>query len=151
MKKFVFRLATLMKLRAVERDQRHGELADAERALAMIDERLEELERDMQSARHAIRRAANVGEVMVDALLDNQRYELMLMAEKKSIDTQRKQVAVEADRRRGVLVEADRQVKTLEKLRERQFDKHRAASQSQEAKHLDEVAVRAFAVRAAEQ
>jgi flagellar FliJ protein len=150
MKKFVFRLATLLKLRALERDQRRGDLADAQRALTMIDERLDELERDMQSARQAIRRAANVGEVMVDALLDNQRYELMLMAEKKGVDAQRQQVALEVERRRGVLVEADRQVKTLEKLREHQFDKFREAVMAREVKQLDEVAVRAYAMRAAE-
>jgi flagellar FliJ protein len=150
MKKYVFRLATLLKLRESDRDQRRSELADAQRALTMIDERLAELEQEMESARTIVRQSVSVGQVAVDVLLDNQRYELMLLAEKKSIDTQRGQVADEADRRRQLLVEADRQVKTLEKLRDQQQQRHRMAQEKWEAKQLDEVAVRAYAVRAVE-
>jgi flagellar FliJ protein len=150
MKKFVFRLATLLKLREADRDQRRSELADAQRALTMIDERITELHNEMESARQAVRQSAGVGHVAVDMLLDNQRYELMLMAEKKSIDTQRAQVADEADRRREVVVEADRSVKTLEKLRDREQRRHREEAERRDAKQLDEIAVRAHAVRTAE-
>ena len=150
MRKFVFRLATLLKLRAADRDQRRSELAHAQRALAMIDERLDELQQELQSARQALRELAGVGHLAVDSLLDNQRYELILMAEKKSIDAQRKQVAAEADRRRLALVEADRRVKTLEKLRDRSQERHRAEAQRREAKQLDEVGLRPFTMRNAE-
>ncbi len=151
MKKFVFRLTTLLKLREAERDRKRAELADAQRALEMIDDRLSELEQEMNAATEATRRAASVGEVAVDKLLDNQRYELMLLAEKKSVDIQRAQVAEETDRRRLAVVEADRQVKTLEKLREKQQQRHRFEQDSRLAKQLDEVALRSFAVRTADQ
>jgi flagellar FliJ protein len=147
MKKFVFRLATLLKMREAERDQRRSELADAQRALAMIDERIGEIAQEMSTVRETARKAAGVGRVAVDALLDNQRYELMLMAEKNSVDTQREQVAAEMDRRRALVVEADRKVKTLEKLRDRERQRHRAERERRDANQLDEVGVRNYAVR----
>ena len=151
MKKFTFRFTTLLKLREADRDQRRSEFADAQRALEMIDDRIAELEQEMKAARQVIQSTASVGEVAVDVLLDNQRYELMLLAERKSVDPQRAQVAEETDRRRLALVESDRQVKTLEKLREKQQQRHRAEQDQRMTKQLDEVAQRSFALRTADQ
>ncbi len=49
-------------------------------------------------------------------------------------------MATEIERRRQALVEADREVRVLEKLRERQAEQHRREEDLQEAKRLDEVA-----------
>lgn len=151
MKTFVFRLATLLKLREADRDQRRSELAEAQRALQIVDDKVMELDQEMESARTVLRQTAGVGEVAVDVLLDNQRYELMLIAEKTAISDQRTQVAVEADRRRQALVKADREVKTLEKLRDREQQRHRAQQEYLDARESDEVAVRSHAMRAIEQ
>jgi flagellar FliJ protein len=151
MKKFNFRFTTLLKLREADRDQKRSELADAQRALEMIDQRVAELEQEMNAARKIIQDTASVGEVAVDVLLDNQRYELMLLAERKSVDPQRVQVAEETDRRRLALVESDRQVKTLEKLREKQQDRHRSEEEKLATKQLDEVAQHSYGLRIAQQ
>ena len=151
MKKFTFRFTTLLKLREADRDRRRTELSDAQRALEMIDDRITELEQGMEAARQATRQAASVGEVAVDMLLDNQRYEFMLIAERRSVDTQREQVAEETGKRRLALVESDRQVKTLEKLREKQRQRHRSEQERRMAKQLDEVAQRSYAARTVDQ
>ncbi|MCG8587584.1 MAG: flagellar export protein FliJ [Pirellulales bacterium] len=148
MAKFEFRLATLLKLRIAERDERRSELAEALKALAIIDERTGQIESEVHLARSAVQQAVGEQTVAVDTLLDNQRYELQLMAEKKAAEEQREKVAVETDRRRSVLVEADRQVKTLEKLRDREHQQHRVREERREAKQIDEVAVRTHAMRA---
>ena len=149
MKKFNFRFTTLLKLREADRDQKRSELADAQRALEMIDGRIRELETEMGAARQATQSAVSVGDVEVDALLDNQRYELLLIAEKKSAETQRAEVSEETERRRAAVVDADRQVKTLEKLREKQQQRHRVTQGNYNAKQLDEAAVRSHVMRAA--
>ena len=50
-------------------------------------------------------------------------------------------LAVEIDRRREALLDADRDVRTLEKLRESQFQAHREEESHQQAKLLDEAAL----------
>ena len=49
-------------------------------------------------------------------------------------------MAAEIERRRQALVEADREVRVLEKLRQRQAEQHRREEELREAKRLDEVA-----------
>ena len=51
----------------------------------------------------------------------------------------------EVERRRLALVEADRDVRVLEKLRERQRERHQAAAALEDVKALDEIALRTHA------
>ena len=53
-------------------------------------------------------------------------------------------VLAEIERRQTALVEADREVKVLEKLRERQQQQHAADAMQREAKQLDEAGLRGF-------
>ena len=85
--------------------------------------------------------ASRPGPVNVDRLLDSGRYEMMLKAERHAADEQRQAVVAEIDRRRQALVEADREVKSLEKLREQQMLRHRTEEARREMKRLDETAV----------
>jgi len=64
-----------------------------------------------------------------------------LKAHRKQLEGQREQVAVEIERRREVLVAANREVRVLEKLREKQSQRHREEENRREAKQLDEAAV----------
>jgi flagellar export protein FliJ len=50
-------------------------------------------------------------------------------------------VTAEVDRRRQSLVEADREVKVLEKLREQQLARHNTEQAKREIKQLDAVAI----------
>jgi flagellar FliJ protein len=83
----------------------------------------------------------------VDSLLQTHRYELVLSTKRKQLATQIQQVQTEIERRRLVVVEADRQVRVLEKLRERQALHHRQETDRQEAKLYDEMAVIGFSRR----
>ena len=51
------------------------------------------------------------------------------------------QLNEEIERRRAALVEADREVRVLEKLRERKWSEHQTAELRHELRQLDEVAV----------
>ncbi len=80
------------------------------------------------------------GGVDIDRLVEAQRYELVTRAQQGKIAQQRETVAGEIERRRQALVEADREVRVLEKLRERQVEQHRREEEVREARRLDEVA-----------
>lgn len=143
---FRFRLQSVLKLRLAARDERRKALADALRAESIVREQIETLKREMEESRESARAAASPGRVEVDRLLSLNRHELLLGANIKSLEMQRLKIAEELERRRLALVEADRDVKALEKLRERQEREAALAEDRREQQQLDELAiVRAFA------
>jgi len=142
---FKFRLQPLLRLRIAERDQRRAELAKAIRAEEMLRGELRKLGDERAEAVQRGRKLKSPGSANVDALLQTHRYERVLAAQSRQLETQITQVQAEAERRRLVLVEADRQVRVLEKLRERQAAAHRREADRLETKQLDEVAVLGYA------
>ena len=79
------------------------------------------------------------GAVDVNRLLTGQRYQLALEAQQRVLAEQAVKLAEEVERRRLAVVEADRGVRMLDKLEERQRRDHAVAEQSAENKRLDEV------------
>ena len=141
MGKFKFRLQTLLRLRENDRDARRSELAQAYHADELMREQQEELERERRALLDKSREAAGPGPVDIDCLIQTQRYELLLKMHGERIRKQREAVAVEIDRRREKLVQANREVRVLENLREKQLARHREEEGRQETKRLDEAAL----------
>ena len=82
------------------------------------------------------------GTIHVDRLLNTHRYELILHAQLQQLRRQRQVIATEIERRRQALVEADRELRILEKLREKHamafaYNEHKA-----HIRLLDEMALR---------
>ena len=145
MRKFQFRLASVARLREAVRDQRRGELADAVGVQNSLEQQIGRVDRDLVEAR--LLQTAPVGKVDVDRLLNGERYELLLQAERGSLVQQLTKVAVEVAKRREALVAADQDVKALEKLRASQHEDWRQQSEREISRELDEVAGRTAAGR----
>ena len=141
MPKFQFRLATVLRLRESVRDERRNQLAQALQAEQMLIDRIESLDAELTSLRQAAHRTVD-NKVNLDRLLDAERYELVLKAERQSIVAQRSTLEAELQRRRDVLVQADRDVRVLERLRDVQAERHRYEEIYRETQQLDEVAAR---------
>ena len=77
----------------------------------------------------------------MNRLLEAQRYEVVLKAREVELARQKELLAVETERRRQAAVEADREVRVLEKLKERHHSQHRRDEQRKEMKQLDEAAL----------
>jgi len=88
------------------------------------------------------RSAVRPGPIDVDGLLHARRYELLLRAQQQDLLQQQQVVDAEILRRQQALVEANREVRALELLREKQWARHRDEEARQEMKQLDEVAQR---------
>ena len=144
---FHFRLNTLLRLRIAERDERRADLAKAFRAEAVLREQERQLDSERRELAQRGRQLKAPGAADVDALLQTHRYELVLAAQARQLATQLAQVAAEIQRRRQVLVEADRQVRVLEKLRQRQATAHRQQEERLETKRLDEQAQIGYVLR----
>jgi flagellar protein FliJ len=144
---FHFRLETLLRLRQAERDQRRADLAKALRAEALLQSERQRLGGEQAGVANDTRRLKAPGAANIDGLMQAHRYERVLVAHQQQLAAQLAQVQAEAERRRLALVEADRQVRVLEKLRERQAASHRTQEQKQEIRQLDEVALTGFVRR----
>lgn len=140
MPKFRFRLATFQKLREAVRDERQAALNEA----LQVDDVLAQRERETRGELAAIvqraRAGVGPGPVDVDLLIETQRYDLALRSRLTQLQQQRKTLAAEIERRRLILVEANRDVRVLEKLHDKQLAQHREDESVRERKQLDEIA-----------
>lgn len=137
---FHFRLATLLRLREADRDERRAQLADAQQAEAIVAARISEIDREIGLIRQLGQHAMAPGKVDVDQLLDMQRYDAQLKLERIAAEDQRGKIAQEVERRLERAIAADREVRILEKLRETQLAKHRSEEEKVEQKRFDELA-----------
>ena len=142
MAKFKFRLATLLRLREAARDERRAELAEAYRVDDVLRERIGDVEKELGWLERTCRKLAAPGPVNVDRLVDAERYELALRSRHEELGGQREAVGAEIQRRRQKLLGADRNVRVLEKLRDKHAVRHRDEENRQELKQIDEVAQR---------
>jgi len=141
---FRFRLAPLLKLRENERHQRRLESAQAQDAERILQERASEVAGEIDWTKSRVRSVSAPGELPVDGILELQRYALQLKAQAVMIAQQAATVRAEVERRRQALLEADRQVRTLEKLRDRQWAAYRVEFEDRERQLLDEIGQQRF-------
>jgi flagellar protein FliJ len=139
--KFKFRLATVRKMRTAQRDELRAKLAAAYQAEQMLQSQQTVVATELATLQLTQRMALAKSVPDMNTLIDVQRYQAVLRGQQATLTRQSEMLAAETDRRRQAVVEADRQVRVLDKLEERQRDKHRLGQQRLEAKELDEVAL----------
>lgn len=140
MAKFRFRLATLQRLRESHRDELRGKLAEAYQAEQLLEEQTRKIQAEETQLLSTQREVLNSAHTDVNRLLDVQRYSAALKGQQQTLQNQAKMLAAEIEKRRLALVEADQQVRVLEKLHERQQAAHSQQQLRAEAKVLDEIA-----------
>lgn len=140
MAKYRFRLETLEKLRIAERDERRAALADGYRAEQILAERRREVADEAAALRETQRAAFAAPYLDVNQLVEAQRYDMVLGAQQKVLADQAHRLAVEVERRRLAVVDADRAVRVLEKLDERRRAEHHKHEERRQHRQLDEIA-----------
>jgi flagellar export protein FliJ len=123
-------------------------LADGQRLADQVRARHEEIGSLLESTRKL--QSPAQGPIDADGLLNATRYELVLRAEMRQLELQAETIAAEIERRRQALVAADRDVRSLELLRDAQQQRHLAKEEEKSRKELDEIAVRRYAVEPVE-
>ena len=139
-RRFKFRLATLLRMRETLRDQCRAHLAEAYRADELLEQRMQQMGEQLELLKRECRLTVSPGVLKVDRVVEAQRFELSLRAQHRQLQLQRQAIAGEIERRRQLLLEANRQVRVLEQLRDRQAARHRHEEVQREIKQLDEVA-----------
>src|SRR4051794_18048386 len=141
---FRFRLQTVLRLRIAQRDERRAEMAKALRAADILREQRDKLAEETMENEQLARQLANPGQAHIDRILHVHRYEAILKASLAQLVVQETQIAAEIERRRLILTEADRQVRVLEKLSERQREQYQRNEERQAMKQMDEAAAVSF-------
>ena len=142
MSAFRFRFDSILRLREADRRQRRAELAEAFRAETLLTQQGEQIEREILEMKQRARVATAPGRVDIDQLLESQRYELILQSQSRLLAQRGRQLQEEIEKRREALVEADRAVRLLEKLRDQRLSQHVEQELKLEQKELDEIAQR---------
>lgn len=140
MAKYTFRLATLQKVREARRDEQRASLAAAFRAEHVLADNRAQLVAEEQALRELQRTATADRYLDVNRLLEVQRYDLLLRAQSQELAKQAVLLAAETERRRQLLVEANRDVRALELLDDRHRRTHERDVRRTETKRLDEAA-----------
>ena len=144
MAKFQFQLETLRKIRKAHRDEVRAKLADAYQAVQILEEQQQAVLGEIEATQQQQRTAKQTGTTDLNGLLEGQRYQNVLRAQLSTLQEQGKQLEAEVEKRRMVVVEADRAVRVLDRLEERKRDQYEQERQRRELKTLDETAVQRF-------
>lgn len=136
------RLIPLLHVRQGERDQCRVELAEALHALDVVRQQLAELAREMGRAENVTRAATQPGVLNVDRLRNIHHYVRLLELRRQQL--QQREAAMEqvVQGRRESLLDANQQVRTLEKLLDVESQKRDLATRRAAQRHLDEIAQR---------
>lgn len=149
MAKYKFRLETLQRVREARRNEQRASLAEAYQAESVLTERQAKLAAEVTTTRE-LRQTATTGRYTdVNRLVEAQRYELLLRAQEQELSKQKILLAAEIERRRQMLVEADREVRALELLDERHQRAFNLDQQRRETKTLDEIATNRWQLKQA--
>jgi len=127
------------------RDERRLQLSAAQHDEEILVDQITKLDDRLADLRRHALAARQPGMINVDQLLDAGRYEHVLQTQRQAAEVQRQAVQLEVERLRRSLLEADREVKTLEKLQEQQAMKHQQLENRREIKELDAAAIQVAA------
>lgn len=138
-----FRLATLLRVLEDRRDALREELAQADRALEILAEQIQGLDQSSVEVFDQIREASR-GSVDVDLLRAARRNSFAIKRQRLELVSQVEIVKEERERRRVTLMEADREVKKFERMREQWQDRVREAENKRDQSRMDEVSLIGF-------
>ena len=139
MKRFRFRLHTVLAARGRARDAARGRLADVLAALADAQIRLDAARRDAGAGRADLAAATGAGRVDVDGWLDRRRHAAALAAAVAAAGRRVAECESAVAAARVAAVEADRGVKALETLETRDRAAHAAAALAAEQRAAEDV------------
>ncbi|MGI9456345.1 MAG: hypothetical protein ACR2NU_07270 [Aeoliella sp.] len=144
MPRYRFQLASIQKLRESHRDQQRERLAEAVYAQTELTARSEAVANEIAEITAKQRAALRSENIDLNAIIDRQRYELLLKAHEKTLLQQAATLDEETERRRATLAAADSEVRVLEKLNDRRQREFKQAEDRKEEQRLSEVALHQY-------
>ena len=132
-----FRLATLLKIREQERDMAAKALQDVRMAIEKLDNAQLEIEQANRQMNEA-RKESSYGAINLHQILDAQRYQMVLAAQSAQIADHKGKLNQELERRQFALIQSQKAVKSLEKLRDQRTQAADLLALAKQQERLDE-------------
>ncbi|MDR0337627.1 MAG: flagellar export protein FliJ [Planctomycetaceae bacterium] len=136
---FRFRLEPLITIRDNILKEKQGELAKAYEARRIVEEKLQELKHELRENIALGRQRLQTGTINIEFLLGTRRHEAYLNAQIEVVQKHLLQIDEEIERRRHAVLEANKELKIVEKLKEKRYDKYQKEEKQKETKLLDEM------------
>ena len=138
---FKFRLDPLITIRDNKLKERQRKLAEACEARRILEGHLQEIDRQIEEGIDTARSLIQPGQtVNVESLIGFRRQEMFLRANQDDLMQKIKMVDKEIDNRRIAVVEANKELKVIEKLKEKRHEKYLVEEGKAEMKAMDEIA-----------
>jgi flagellar FliJ protein len=119
---FTFRLEPLISIRDNVLKEKQAELAKAYEAMRIIEEAKQKTERNIEDNLQAGREMLQSGKIDVNFLLGIREHEMFLLAQLEQIRKDTIEIEKEIDFRRNAVVEANKELKIIEKLKEKKHE-----------------------------
>lgn len=138
---FTFRLEPLITIRNNELKERRSELAKAYEARKILEEHIQEIDRQLTEGIAVVRSLMQEGQTInVESLLSFRRQEMFLRAQQSDLMEKMEATDQEIERRRALVVAANKELKIIEKLKEKRYEKYLEEENKTEMKNMDEIA-----------
>ncbi len=144
MRKFQFRLEAIRKLRQRALDAQRRVLAGQIRALHRVESRRGELAQKIEATVEGRRLVTKPARLDVELLHRHQVYRTWLDQEAMNADAKLKERRECVARERATLAMVSRRLNVVEKMRERQWQRHQIQLQRAEQAESDEAALQTF-------
>jgi len=137
---FTFRLDPLISIRDNILKEKQAALAQAYEARRIKEEERGELEQNIAGNLQSARKVMQSGKIDVNFLLGVRRHEMFLIAQLEEVRQQIVLIEEEIERRRQAVIEANKELKIIEKLREKKREQYLAEEKRKEIRDMDEIA-----------
>ena len=138
---FNFRLEPLITIRDNVLKECQAELAKAYEARRKLEEYLQDIERLLTEGTEKARSLMQTGQkVNVEYLLGIRRQEMFLRANQNQLLKDIQTIDEEIERRRAAVIAANKNLKIVEKLKEKRYEKYLEEENKAETKAMDETA-----------
>ena len=137
MKKFRFSLQKLMDFREQELDRQKNALSLLQADLKRIDESREDLIKKLSEQEEQLERVYKMGSTAMDISM-RKRYIVTLQQEIHIREQQAEEMISEIEKQLSVVVDATKDVKTLEKLEEKQLEEYKHAVGKENEQFIEE-------------
>ncbi|NLM36976.1 MAG: flagellar export protein FliJ [Firmicutes bacterium] len=135
-----FKFQPILNLRKHHEDRCRTRFKEEQEKLWLIDEELSRLQA-IKKQREAETEQLSIGRLSLEHLLSGSSYLAYLRRKQKEASARRVRQAEEVERARATLVQARKETKVMERLKEKMAQKEAEARLHQEQKTLDEVAI----------
>jgi flagellar protein FliJ len=139
MSKFIFKLEPLLRQRKRDEQERQRELAQRELVVVNLQHELKRLDESLKGASDDLRNNHLTGAIDISFLTAHRRFLLSMKRQGAGLIQQIAAAQAHVDQARLKLIEAAKQRKVMEKLREKQFARWREGQARREQADMDEI------------